>query len=110
MTTKRVKRGKPDSDEYGFQYGTDGIPSKGLIPIMNDLADQLPDDMRPHGKRIVGLLNISVISVFAIFLIGATVASLTGHSDQIMNIFAYDITGVGIATVGAIAYTLKKTL
>lgn len=110
MVTRTNKRRKPTSDEVDFQYSRDGIPLKGLIPLMNDLADQLPEDMKPYGKRVVGILNISVLATFAIFIIGVIVASLTGHSDQIMNIFSADIIGVGIATVGAIVLTVKKTM
>lgn len=110
MTKNSVRRRKSTPYEVDFQYSNDGIPPKGLIPMMNEMADMLPDDMKPFGKRIVGILNMSVLATLAIFVVGVIIASLTGHSDQITNIFSADIIAVGVATVGAIVLTVKKTL
>jgi hypothetical protein len=110
MTRNPVRRRKTTPYEVDFQHSSNGIPPKGLIPMMNDMAEMLPDDMKPFGKRIVGILNISVLATIAIFVVGVIVTSLTGHSDQIMNVFSADIIAVGIATVGAIVLTVKKTL
>jgi hypothetical protein len=101
---KKTRRKKPADGGYLEQ----DFP--GIIPMMNELADTLPEDLKPHGKRIVGILTIAIIVIFAIFILGAIIASLTGHSDQIMNIFAYDIIGVGVLAVAVIVLTFKGSI
>jgi hypothetical protein len=110
MKKKAPVRRKTTPEAVGFQYSADGVSSKGLIPLMNEMAELLPENMKPYGRQIAGTLNISVSAIMAIFMIGITVATLTGHSDQIMNIFAADIMCVGILAVASIAHTVKKTL
>ena len=107
MSKTNIKRKKSTPQEVDHPYSIDDYPTKGIIPMVLDLVELLPEDMKPHGKRIVGVLTGSVIAILSIFLIGVFVASLTGHSDQIMNIFAATITGVGIVSVAAIARTTK---
>ena len=80
----------------------------GLLPMMDNLVDQLPEDLKPHGKRIMGILKIAIIAIFAILIIGVLVAGFTGHSDQVMTIFAADIIVVGSVTVAAIVFTTKN--
>jgi hypothetical protein len=110
MKRKLLTRRKTFPEAVGFQYGTNGIPPKGLIPLMSEMAELLPEDMKTYGRQIAGTLNISISAMMAIFMIGASVATLTGHSDQIMNIFAADIMCVGILAVASITQTFKKTL
>jgi hypothetical protein len=110
MTKHTTKSRKSAPSSVDFQYSSDRILTKGIIPMVNEMAELLPDEMKPHGREIAGTLNISVLAIIAIFMVGAAVATLTGHSDQIMNIFAADIAGVGTLAVGKIAYTVKKTL
>ena len=98
------------TDAVDFQYSTNGIPQKGLFPLMNEMAELLPENMKPSGRQIAGTLNISVSAIMAIFVIGASVATLTGHSDQLMNIFAADIMCVGILAVASITHTIRKSL
>ena len=110
MKRKALAQRKTTPITAGFQYNTDGIPPKGLIPLMNEMAELLPENMKPSGRQIAGKLNISVSAIMAIFLIGASVATLTGHSDQITSIFAADIMCVGILAVASITHTIRKTL
>jgi hypothetical protein len=101
---RRRRRKKP----AGGGYPNQDFP--GIIPALDDLADRLPDDLKPHGKRIVGILIIAVIAIFAIFLIEILVASFTGHSDLMMTLFAPEIIVAGIVTVAAIVLTTKKSV
>jgi lipopolysaccharide export LptBFGC system permease protein LptF len=68
------------------------------------------EDLRPRGKRIVGVFVIAVLVILAIFIIGDLVTSLTGHSDQIMAVFAADIIIVGAITIAAIVFSAKKSV
>ncbi|MCK9580008.1 MAG: hypothetical protein M0Q92_06105 [Methanoregula sp.] len=86
------------------------IPPKGLLPLMYDMVDLLPNHMRPQGKSIVDILTLSVIAIVALYLIGMFVATLTGHADQIMTIFAAEITLVGSIAVLSIVLTVKKSI
>jgi hypothetical protein len=110
MTRKNVKPRKSTLYEDDFQYNSDGIPPGGLFGQMDGIVNMLPEDTKPYGKQIMAILRLSVIAIFGIFLIGAFVATFTGHSDQIMNIFSADITLVGIVVVGAILLIIRKKI
>lgn len=104
---KRISSSKTQK-QAGGRYPGQEIP--GLIPLMYNLVELLPEDLKPHGEKIVGILIMAIIAIVAIFIIGAFVATLTGHSDQIMTIFTYDIIGVGVVAVGAIVLTIRKSV
>ena len=104
---KNQKQKRRTSSEFVTERS---VPQAGVIPLLKAMVDTLPEDMRPHGEGIVGIFTLAIIAATAIFMIAAVVASLTGHSDQIMNIFALDITLVGIIAVGAIVRKMKKPL
>ena len=110
MTTNNSKRRKSTPKKVDYPYGIRNYPYEGILPMMQRMTEQLPEDMKPEGEKIGGYLNLGMQAAIGIFLIGTVVATVTGHSDQIMNIFAVDITGVGILTVGAIVRSFRKTL
>ena len=105
---KKTRRKKSASSKTKKQ--TDGRDQEipGLIPQMNALADQLPDEFKPHAKRIIGIFGLVVIAMIAIFIIGAFVATLTDNPNQMFTIFPTYIYGVGAVAVAAIGFTLKR--
>ena len=84
--------------------------NQAIIPSMYLMAEMLPEDLRPHGRRIVDFFVIGLLTIFAIFLLGACVASLTGHSDQIFTIFPTYLYIVGAVIVIAIADIVRKII
>jgi hypothetical protein len=110
MTKNNSKRRKLTSEKVDYPYRIGDYPNEGILPMMQRMTKHLPEDMKPEGERIGAYLNIGMQAAIGIFLIGTVVATVTGHSDQIMNIFAVDITGIGILTVGAIVRSFRKIL
>lgn len=84
--------------------------NQAIIPLMYRMADMLPKDLRSHGRRIVDFFVIGLLAIFTIFLLGAFVAILTGHSDQLFTIFPTYIYIVGAVIVIAIVEIVKKII